>query len=77
MWRDVIARHPTYPLPHRWLAAAYGQLGRRAEATQALQQAQSQWREAFEFFVGNHAPWVRAETHAHMLEGLRKAGWRG
>ena len=24
----------------------------------------------------NTLPWMRPEDHAHLLEGLRKAGWR-
>jgi adenylate cyclase len=27
-------------------------------------------------FVRRRVPWHRPEDHAHMLEGLRKAGWR-
>jgi adenylate cyclase len=28
-------------------------------------------------FVRRRVPWHRPEDHAHMLEGLRKAGWEG
>jgi adenylate cyclase len=28
-------------------------------------------------YVKNRVPWMRPEDHAHMLEGLRKAGWEG
>ena len=31
---------------------------------------------AFYLYVRQRVPWMRAEDHAHMLEGLRKAGWR-
>jgi adenylate cyclase len=27
-------------------------------------------------YVRRRVPWQRPEDHAHMLEGLRKAGWR-
>jgi len=27
-------------------------------------------------YVRERVPWRRPEDHAHMLEGLRKAGWR-
>jgi adenylate cyclase len=27
--------------------------------------------------VHNRAPWFRPEDHAHLIEGLRKAGWEG
>jgi len=28
-------------------------------------------------YVGRRVPWHRPEDHAHMIEGLRKAGWDG
>jgi adenylate cyclase len=28
-------------------------------------------------YVRTRVPWMRPEDHAHMLEGLRKAGWQG
>jgi adenylate cyclase len=31
---------------------------------------------AFDMYVRHRVPWMRPEDHAHMLEGLRKAGWR-
>ena len=30
---------------------------------------------SFDMYVRNRVPWMRQEDHAHMLEGLRKAGW--
>jgi adenylate cyclase len=27
-------------------------------------------------YLRRRVPWMRLEDHAHMLEGLRKAGWR-
>jgi adenylate cyclase len=27
--------------------------------------------------VHNRVPWFRPEDHAHLVEGLRKAGWEG
>jgi len=32
---------------------------------------------AFDMFVRRRVPWHRPEDYAHMLEGLRKAGWEG
>jgi hypothetical protein len=32
---------------------------------------------SFEMYARNRVPWMRPEDHAHMLEGLRKAGWKG
>jgi hypothetical protein len=31
---------------------------------------------SFDTFVRQRVPWMRPEDHAHMLEGLRKSGWR-
>ena len=65
---------PQYPNTYRWLAAALGQLGRTAEAQEALQKAIAVAPAVFEMYVSQRAPWFRPEDHAHMLEGLRKAG---
>jgi adenylate cyclase len=66
-----------YPTPYRWLAAALGQLGRIAEANEALEQAIAVGPASFDMYVRERVPWMRPEDHAHMLEGLRKAGWDG
>ena len=80
--RRTIARYPTarYPdnqLPYRWLAAAFGQLGHRDGAWDALQKAITNSPKAFDLFVRNRVPWHRPEDYEHMLDGLRKAGWTG
>jgi adenylate cyclase len=28
-------------------------------------------------YVRKRVPWFRPEDHAHLVEGLRKAGWEG
>jgi adenylate cyclase len=28
-------------------------------------------------YVRERPPWMRPKDHAHMIEGLRKAGWEG
>jgi adenylate cyclase len=65
---------PDYPTAYRWLAPALGQLGRTEEAKAALVKAMAPL--AFDLHVRNRVPWMRPDDHAHMLEGLRKAGWR-
>ena len=45
------------------------------EANQALQKAVTVSPASFEIYVRARPAWFRAEDHAHMLEGLRKAGW--
>ena len=73
----AIRSYPELPMPYRWLAAALGQTGRSEEARKALKQAVAIGPASFEMFVHRRVPWHRAEDHAHMLEGLRNAGWQG
>src|SRR5262249_2601273 len=72
-----IRSNPNFPLIYRWLAAALGQLGRFAEAKEALNKAIAISPASFDMYVRNRVPWMRPGDHAHMLEGLRKAGWEG
>jgi adenylate cyclase len=73
--KRAIRSYPEYPLPYRWLAAALGQLGRIEEAKEALEKAIGVAPGSFDMYVRGRVPWMRPEDHAHMLEGLRKAGW--
>jgi adenylate cyclase len=70
----AIRSYPNYPNTYRWLAAALGQLGRIEEAKQALEKAIAIAPASFDMYVRERAPWRPPEDHAHMLEGLRKAG---
>jgi len=72
-----LANYPAHPGPRRFLAAALGQLGRRAEAAAALRDFMDNAPQVFDSLVRQRAPFVRPEDHEHMLEGLRKAGWQG
>lgn len=74
--KRLIRSYPDFPMIHRWPAAALGQLGRSAEAKEALDKAISLAPAAFDMYVRNRVPWFRAEDHAHLLDGLRKAGWQ-
>jgi len=74
--KRVVRSSPDYPLAYRWLAAALGQLGRAAEAKEALEKAIAIAPASFDIYVRRRRPWHRPEDYAHMLEGLRKAGWR-
>jgi adenylate cyclase len=74
--KRVIRSYPEYPLAYRWLATALGQLGRSAEARQALHKAIAVAPASLDLYLRGRAPWWRPEDHAHVLEGLRKAGWR-
>jgi adenylate cyclase len=75
--KRLIRSYPDFPMIYRWPAAALGQLGRTAEAKEALEKAISLAPAAFEMYVRERVPWFRPEDHAHLLEGLRKAGWEG
>jgi adenylate cyclase len=75
--KRVIHSYPNHPLVYRWLAAALGQAGRVAEAKEALAKAVAIAPASFDLYVRHRVPWHRPEDHAHMLEGLRKAGWKG
>jgi TolB-like protein/class 3 adenylate cyclase/Flp pilus assembly protein TadD len=75
--KRLIRSYPDFPMIYRWPAAALGQLGRTAEAKEALEKAVSRTPAAFDMYVRNRAPWFRPEDHAHLVEGLRKAGWKG
>jgi adenylate cyclase len=53
-------------------------LGRTAEVKEALEKAIIAVSPAvFDRFARQRPPWMRPEDHAHMVEGLRKAGWEG
>jgi TolB-like protein/Flp pilus assembly protein TadD len=75
--KRLIRSYPDFPMIYRWSAAALGQLRRTAEAKEALEKAVSHAPAAFDMYVRNRAPWFRPEDHAHLVKGLRKAGWKG
>jgi adenylate cyclase len=72
--KQAIRSNPDYPHPYRWLAAGLGQIGRIEEAKEALEKVSAA---SFDMYVRGRVPWMRPEDHAHMIEGLRKAGWTG
>jgi adenylate cyclase len=73
--KRAIHSYPAYPRPYYWLAAALGQLGQTEEAKKRLDEAAAMAPVYFD--LSDRPPWRRPEDHAHMLEGLRKAGWQG
>ena len=75
--RRALARYPEVSGTYRWLAAALGQLGRTEEAKAALNRTVELSPRSFEFYTHRRPPWHRPEDYAHMLDGLRKAGWDG
>jgi adenylate cyclase len=71
--KRVIRSYPSRPPIYRWLAAALGQLGRADEAKEALAQAVAMRPILLD--SRERMPWMLQEDYAHLLEGLRKAGW--
>jgi adenylate cyclase len=74
--RGLIRYFPEFPAAYRNLAAALGQLGHFAQAKETLDKAITLAPAAFDMYVRNRVPWHRPQDHAHLLDGLRKAGWR-
>ena len=70
----MIRANPDFPHIFRWLAAALGQLGRSADAGQALERLIATAPASLDVFVRRRFPAHRPKGYAHMLEGLRKAG---
>lgn len=73
--RRSIRSYPDREQDYRWLAAALGQVGQIDEAKEALEKAIAIAPATFDRYVRMRVPWHRPEHYAHMLEGLRKAGW--
>jgi adenylate cyclase len=73
--RRAIRSYPDHPTPYRWLAAALGQMGRVAEGKETLEKAVAIAPAFSDMYLRRRVPWMRPEDHAHVLEGLRKAGW--
>jgi adenylate cyclase len=74
--RRVIRSYPEYPPPYRALAAALGQLERTQEARRILDEAIAIAPESFDIYIRGRMPWWQPQDHAHIIEGLRKAGWK-
>jgi adenylate cyclase len=72
----LIADNPEFPRGYRQHAAALGQLGRIEEARAALDKAIETAPDSFRVIVERRPPWLGQDVHDHLLEGLRKAGWR-
>ncbi len=43
---------------------------------EALEKAISVAPSSFDMHIRQRPPWFRPEDHAHIVEGLRKAGWQ-
>jgi adenylate cyclase len=77
MTRRTIRSFPDFPRPYPVLAAALGQLGRTDEARAALDAAIVVSSSHFKTATERRMTHYRPEDHEHLLDGLRKAGWKG
>ena len=75
--RRVLRSWPDFPRPYLVFAAVLGQLGRTEEARAALDMAIAASPSYFSYRTGSCPPYFRRQDHEHLLDGLRKAGWRG
>ncbi len=75
--RRAIRIWPEFPRPYLVHAAALGQLGRADEARAALDAAIAASPTHFGYRTSSRPPYIHPEIHEHLLDGLRKAGWRG
>ena len=75
--RRTIRTYPDHPRSFVWLTAALGQLGRTEEARAALHTAIKAAPWYFNYKTATRAAYMRPDDHAHLLDGLRKAGWQG
>jgi adenylate cyclase len=73
--KQVTRSYPDFPPIYRWLAAGLGQLGRVDEAKEALAKTAAIAPALLDLPVRQRVPRMRQEDYAHLLEGLRKAGW--
>jgi len=60
-----------------WLVPPLAQLGRIAEAREALNTATTVGSRIFDAYIRQRTPFMRQEDYDHILDGLHKAGWSG
>jgi hypothetical protein len=81
LWR-ALREHATHWAVGGLLIAATGfapeeWFARTDEALAALRDAQRISPSSFQRFVTERVPWIPEKDYAHILDGLRKAGWQG
>ena len=74
--KQVVRQYPEIPIAYRWLAASLGQLGRVAQAQEALQTLLEKSPSSSEMYLRQRPPQYSGSEYKHMLKGLRKAGWK-
>jgi tetratricopeptide (TPR) repeat protein len=72
----LLDARPAASLPYRWLAAAFGQVGRIDEAGSVLRRAVAVVAPlTIQEYLNERGPWLTDAYYAHLLEGLRRTGW--
>jgi TolB-like protein len=74
--RQTIREFPAFPFSYVWLAAALGQIGEQEQAREALWRGAEMGPRIVVRTLSVGLPGLRPEDRAHLLDGLRKAGWR-
>jgi adenylate cyclase len=74
--RQTVRDFPDVPVAYRWMAAALGQLGRRAEGRRVIEALQVRHAPSIAAYVSRAPRYFRSQDHEHLMEGLGKAGWR-
>jgi hypothetical protein len=75
--RRSLVAFPSYAPARRCLVAGLGQLRKQEEAAVTLQELLAVAPDVFDTYVRNRLPYVPLKCHAHILDGVRKEGWRG
>ncbi|MFY9830895.1 MAG: adenylate/guanylate cyclase domain-containing protein [Rhodoplanes sp.] len=75
--RRAITLMPVYWLGHQMLAACLGQLGRKEEAAQCIEEIRRREPEISRCAYSARLPFRDAVYARHIEEGLAKAGWNG
>jgi tetratricopeptide (TPR) repeat protein len=72
----LLDARPAASLPYRWLAAAFGQVGRIDEARSVLRRAVPVVAPlTIREYLNERGPWLTDAYYAHLSAGLRQAGW--
>ena len=75
--RPLVLKFPRYSAANRWLLLALGQLGEQREARAIMERLEDIAPNMLSRVAAARPAWCRQEDHDHILDGLRKAGWRG
>jgi adenylate cyclase len=74
---EAARSNPDFPVNCFWLVPPLAQLGRIAEAREALNTATTVGSRIFDAYIRQRTPFMRQEDYDHILDGLHKAGWSG